>query len=414
MSLNPPSINYVIKDRLYIGNLTAAQSADSLSQNGITHILSVCPDYPSTSTNHLTIPVLDSEYENILIHLPKACDFIQHVLDQGGRVLVHCLMGISRSTAVVCAYRELYPLFRPQRSLSGSVRPFTVMRTRHMSPSAAVRFVKRCRPRAYPNYGFLRQLHAFADCQYDPTPANKTYISWKRSHDRRVTGFLQNVLDTATVIPDQLYLSSEFPTDVEEAEWLLLELGVTHVLSVSPGDISVPSSILPGIKHHHIEVGSAKDSLLIAMPDACRFIRHALKSAGVVLVYSSVESRACAFVCAYFMSYLRLSPKQALSRLENALPLFNATSSFTRNLTLFETCEYAPTSNHPCILKEWGIPSNITGTRSVTNKADMLDMNTNAVALSAAAASLLSETGFDMTAFGDALAHIQKTRSVAA
>jgi dual specificity phosphatase 12 len=67
-------------------------------------MLSVCPDYPSKGPGHVTIPVEDSEYEDLLIHMPEACQFIQTALDEGGKVLVHCVMGISRSTAIVCAY----------------------------------------------------------------------------------------------------------------------------------------------------------------------------------------------------------------------------------------------------------------------------------------------------------------------
>lgn len=76
----------------------------------ITHIVSVCPDYPSTGHRHLTIPVQDSELENLLIHLSEACRFIQNALDQGGRILLHCVMGISRSITVLAAYREFPPL----------------------------------------------------------------------------------------------------------------------------------------------------------------------------------------------------------------------------------------------------------------------------------------------------------------
>jgi protein tyrosine phosphatase len=64
----------------------------------------VCPEYPSTGPNHLTIAVDDSEYENLLIHLPQTCRFMQDTLDEGGTVLVHCVMGVSRSTTVVAAY----------------------------------------------------------------------------------------------------------------------------------------------------------------------------------------------------------------------------------------------------------------------------------------------------------------------
>jgi dual specificity phosphatase 12 len=54
----------------------------------------------------MVIPVQDSEYDDILIHFPDACRFIQNAVDSGGRVLVHCYMGISRSAAVIAAYCE--------------------------------------------------------------------------------------------------------------------------------------------------------------------------------------------------------------------------------------------------------------------------------------------------------------------
>jgi dual specificity phosphatase 12 len=67
-------------------------------------VLSVCPDYPSTGPNHLVLDVDDSEYENLLIQLPRGCRFIEDVLGAGGKVLVHCVMGVSRSATVVAAY----------------------------------------------------------------------------------------------------------------------------------------------------------------------------------------------------------------------------------------------------------------------------------------------------------------------
>ena len=87
-------------------SLSAGLSVEQRDRFSITHIVSVCPDYPSTGPRHLTIPVQDSELDNLLIHLPEACRFIQNALDQGGRILLHCVMGISRSATVLAAYRE--------------------------------------------------------------------------------------------------------------------------------------------------------------------------------------------------------------------------------------------------------------------------------------------------------------------
>ena len=88
-------------------SLAAAKSIDLRRQFGITHLLSVCQDFPPEGPNHLIISVQDSEYDDILIHLPAACRFIQNTVESGGRVLVHCHMGISRSATVIAAYCEI-------------------------------------------------------------------------------------------------------------------------------------------------------------------------------------------------------------------------------------------------------------------------------------------------------------------
>ncbi|KDQ29856.1 hypothetical protein PLEOSDRAFT_1096743 [Pleurotus ostreatus PC15] len=353
MVYNPQSVNAIIKDQLYLGNLAAAQSVDLRKKIGITHIVSVCPEYPSTGPNHLAIAVHDSEYENLLIHLPNACRFIQAAMDNGGKVLVHCVMGISRSTTVVCAYR---------------------------------------RPCVHPNYGFVRQLHAFADCGYDPSPENKAYIAWKRSQSRNVTNFLKTVVDTTPVIPEQLYLSSDFPKDPEQAEALLLDLGITHFLTLSPAECATN---IPSVKYYHKNIGPSKDSLLLALPEICDFINEAITNDGEVLIYSVVESRACTAACAY------------------SLPLFNPTANFSKHLELFNACRYHPTAEHP-LVRAWSGNDKLKSRKasSPTRSGDPKDLNTNASALSAAAACMLSETGFDMAAFGETLAKIQRQHLV--
>ena len=92
-------------NRIY-NSLSAGLSVEQKDRLSITHIISVCPDYPSTGPSHLTISVQDSELDNLLIHLPEACRFIQNALEQDGRILLHCVMGISRSITVLAAYRQ--------------------------------------------------------------------------------------------------------------------------------------------------------------------------------------------------------------------------------------------------------------------------------------------------------------------
>lgn len=52
------------------------------------------------------------------------------------------------------------------------------------------------------------------------------------------------------------------------------------------------------------------------------------------------------------MKQRNLAPDEAYSTIEDALPLFNPTVNFCRNLELFEACGYQPTRDHP-VVQEW-------------------------------------------------------------
>ena len=101
------SINFLISF-----SIMAARSTRSMTENHITHIVSVCSDpipgeVPASGICHMRIAVEDVDYADLLIHLPFACQFIDRALRSGGVVFVHCVQGISRSAAVVAAYCRL-------------------------------------------------------------------------------------------------------------------------------------------------------------------------------------------------------------------------------------------------------------------------------------------------------------------
>jgi len=323
------NIDTIIDGQLYIGNFAAAKSVDLRRRFAITHIVSVCPDHPLQGPNHMIIPVQDSEYADILIHLPDACRFIQNALDDGGRVLVHCHMGISRSATVIAAY---------------------LMSSRHVPVHKALAIIKRARPQIQPNYGFIKELHAFEACHYSLSPSDATYRAWKRRHRQDVTSFLNSLSDTTTIIPEKLSLSSDFPMDPERAACLVTYLGLTHCISLSPS-ATFPPNI--GLKHNHVEIPqSNKAVLLLALPAICNYIQDALDNRGRILVHCLTESTAAIVACAYLMWSRRASYKQAYKILHEALPLFNATDSFTKLLELYATCNCSPSSDHPA-LQDW-------------------------------------------------------------
>ena len=73
----------------------------------ILHLQSVINDMPDLSTRvwqlsmkHLLIDMPDMAEANLLPHFQQAVTFISSAIDSGGKVLVHCQAGVSRSATV--------------------------------------------------------------------------------------------------------------------------------------------------------------------------------------------------------------------------------------------------------------------------------------------------------------------------
>lgn len=63
------------------------------------------------------------------------------------------------------------------------------------------------RPIIHPNYGFIRQLQAFAQCDYKPSPENEAYLAWKRRSKRDVSNFINSLNDTIPISPYKISLN---------------------------------------------------------------------------------------------------------------------------------------------------------------------------------------------------------------
>ncbi|KAL4134440.1 hypothetical protein PRIC2_004740 [Phytophthora ramorum] len=128
---------------LFIGSYGAANNFEALKQAEITHVLCVSPSlslkYPEEFT-YLRLEVADLSSVKISVFFGEALSFIDSALSAGGKVLVHCFMGRSRSATIVLAY----------------------LIARHaLTLSDALRELRRVRPQAQPNTGFYKELVAF-------------------------------------------------------------------------------------------------------------------------------------------------------------------------------------------------------------------------------------------------------------
>ncbi|WOH13651.1 hypothetical protein DCAR_0833161 [Daucus carota subsp. sativus] len=130
-----------IADHVYLGSDAVAKNREILRQNGITHVLNcvgfVCPEYFKSDLVYKTLWLRDSPTEDITSILYDVFDYFEDVREQGGRVLVHCCQGVSRSTSLVIAY---------------------LMWRKGQSFEDAFQFVKAARGVANPNMGFACQL----------------------------------------------------------------------------------------------------------------------------------------------------------------------------------------------------------------------------------------------------------------
>ncbi|KAJ9176299.1 hypothetical protein P3X46_011629 [Hevea brasiliensis] len=130
-----------IAGHIYLGSDAVAKNREILRQNGITHVLNcvgfVCNEYFKTDLVYKTLWLQDSPSEDITSILYDVFDYFEDVREQGGRVLVHCCQGVSRSTSLVIAYL----MWREGQSFED-----------------AFQYVKAARGVTNPNMGFACQL----------------------------------------------------------------------------------------------------------------------------------------------------------------------------------------------------------------------------------------------------------------
>ncbi|KAG1705580.1 hypothetical protein DVH05_003267 [Phytophthora capsici] len=128
---------------LFIGSYGAACNFQALQGAGITHILCVSPSLALNfleDFTYLQLQVADLSSVNISEFFDEALGFIDTALSSGGKVLVHCFMGISRSATIVLAY---------------------LIARQALTLPDALRELRRVRPQIKPNSGFYQELVAF-------------------------------------------------------------------------------------------------------------------------------------------------------------------------------------------------------------------------------------------------------------
>ena len=164
--------NCVLENQIFIGTGIQAKNWKIIRDLNITHIVNCSIEHEcifSDALKYLHCRLEDSLEENIYRDLEKACRFIDNALSndtddndsdsennsnesksrhgsanssQPARILIHCNLGISRSSSILIAY---------------------LIRKYKLCLYSAFNYVKDKRTQTAPNYSFLKQLKYFED-----------------------------------------------------------------------------------------------------------------------------------------------------------------------------------------------------------------------------------------------------------
>lgn len=147
ISVCTEDMNWILPNKLAVGNMDSAANEEWLVKNKIGGIVSVRGRLSKPPTFYkklhiqvLHIPVSDSEDTNLGKYFPLVYAFIERVFASGKSVLINCYAGMSRSTTLITSY---------------------LMRKQHLTADKAMKMVKSKRPCFDPNPGFVKQLYRY-------------------------------------------------------------------------------------------------------------------------------------------------------------------------------------------------------------------------------------------------------------
>ena len=131
-------------DWLYLGTFTNACDIEELRRMNIKYILNCAIECKNNTLpkdiKELHLKIRDNVNFDIIPFFKQSNEFINQVRSVGGKILIHCKLGISRSAAIVIAYLIKYYGF---------------------NFNSALKFIKKQRDRINPNAGFIELLKQY-------------------------------------------------------------------------------------------------------------------------------------------------------------------------------------------------------------------------------------------------------------
>jgi predicted protein tyrosine phosphatase len=128
---------------LWVGSISSSSNSKTMKSHNIELIVSAhvgaTPLFPYDFT-YKKVDLLDIPNENIYKTFDKIVPEIHHVIERNKGVLIHCMVGASRSVSIACAY---------------------LMKYHNMGTIDALKYMKKLREEVNPNEGYIRQLKKY-------------------------------------------------------------------------------------------------------------------------------------------------------------------------------------------------------------------------------------------------------------
>ncbi|XP_053315072.1 dual specificity phosphatase 28 [Spea bombifrons] len=133
---------FKVTESLFISNSRNACKTNLLIQEGVTCCINVSRQqpFPDFDLHTLRVPVFDHPLQNLSDYFEQCVDLIESTINSGGKCLVYCKNGRSRSATICIAY---------------------LMKHKRLSLNVAFQVVKTARPVVEPNPGFWSQLERY-------------------------------------------------------------------------------------------------------------------------------------------------------------------------------------------------------------------------------------------------------------
>ncbi|EQC39820.1 hypothetical protein SDRG_03240 [Saprolegnia diclina VS20] len=127
----------IVQGSIYLGNVWQATQPEVLRKMGISHVVSIAKEPLDEKVMLKNIKYHQLPMRSVMASPDATIAFVRDATQSGGKVLLHCVHGISASAAVVVFY---------------------VMHTHKVSLVTAYNHVHRCRSLIYPNPAYMRWL----------------------------------------------------------------------------------------------------------------------------------------------------------------------------------------------------------------------------------------------------------------